>query len=363
MLSNRAYNFNAGPAALPLEVLQQAQEQFVEFNGAGMSIMEMSHRSAAYEQVHNEAQSLLRELFGIPDNYHVLFLQGGASMQFAMLPMNLLAPSRAAAYAISGNWANKAVKEARLIGETIVAASSEGDGYRRTPAITDIVIPDDAAYVHVTSNETIEGTQYQAFPDTGDVPLAADMSSDILSRPVNVSKFGVIYAGAQKNLGPSGVTLVVIRNDLAAASPKSLPSMLRYETHVKNNSLYNTPPSFAIYMVNLMLKWIRSNGGVGELAKVNQAKTALIYDTIDNSGGFYTGFALPESRSRMNVTFRIRNEELEKLFIKESEQQGFIGLKGHRDVGGLRASVYNAVPMASCQALAQFMIDFQRRNG
>ncbi|EXX89476.1 MFS transporter [Paenibacillus darwinianus] len=362
-MSNRAYNFNAGPAALPLEVLQQAQEQFVDFNGAGMSIMEMSHRSAAYEQVHNEAQALLRELFAIPDNYRVLFLQGGASTQFGMLPMNLLTAGRAAAYAISGNWANKAVKEAKLIGETIVAASSEGDGYRRTPALTDIIVPEHAAYVHITSNETIEGTQYQAFPDTGSVPLVADMSSDILSRPVDVSKFGVIYAGAQKNLGPSGVTLVIIREDLAAESPKSLPSMLRYDTHIKNNSLYNTPPSFAIYMVNLMLKWIRSSGGVDAIAQANQAKTALVYDTIDNSGGFYTGFALPVSRSRMNITFRIHNEELEKLFVKESEQQGFVGLKGHRDVGGLRASTYNAVPLESCQALAQFMADFQRRNG
>ncbi|CAM4355613.1 3-phosphoserine/phosphohydroxythreonine transaminase [Paenibacillus tarimensis] len=362
-MTNRAYNFNAGPAALPLEVLQQAQEQFVDYHGAGMSIMEMSHRSAAYEQVNNETQALLRELYGISDNYHVLFLQGGASTQFAMFPMNLLAPDRVGAYVMTGSWADKALKEGKLIGETAIAASSEADEYRRIPALSDIVIPERAAYVHITSNETIEGTQFQAYPDTKDVPLIADMSSDILSRPVDVSKFGMIYAGAQKNLGPSGITVVIIRKDLVEASPKTLPTMLRYDTHAKNNSLYNTPPSFSVFMVNLVLKWIQSKGGVEQVAELNRAKTSLIYNAIDQSGGFYKGFAHTESRSMMNVTFRIHSEELEKQFVKEAEQQGFVGLKGHRSVGGLRASTYNAVTHESCQALASFMAEFQKRNG
>jgi len=362
-VSNRAFNFNAGPAALPLEVLQQAQEQFVEYQGAGMSIMEMSHRGALYEGVNNETQALMRELFGIPDNYDVLFLQGGASTQFAMVPMNLLKPGTVGAYVMTGSWASKAAKEAKLFGETAVAASSQSDEYRRIPALSDIVIPEQAAYVHLTSNETIEGTQFQQFPDTGNVPLIGDMSSDIMSRPVDIGKFGLIYAGAQKNLGPSGVTVVIIRKDLAENSPAAVPTMLRYDTHAKDRSLYNTPPSFSVYMVNLVLKWIQSKGGVAAIEQFNRDKTQLIYDRIDNSGGFYRGFAQTESRSRMNITFRIHSEELEKLFIKESEQQGFVGLKGHRSVGGLRASTYNAVPLESCQALAAFMADFQKRHG
>lgn len=362
-MAQRAYNFNAGPAALPLEVLQQAQEQFVEFQGAGMSIMEMSHRSAEYEGVHNETQTLLRELFGIPDNYKVLFLQGGASTQFAMIPMNLLAPGKTGAYVMTGSWADKALKEAKLFGETAVAASSADDGFRYTPAVSDIVLPENAAYVHLTSNETIEGTQFKAFPDTGSVPLIADMSSDILSRRVDVSRFGLIYAGAQKNLGPSGVTVAIIRDDLGAESPKTVPTMLRYDTHVKNNSLYNTPPSISIFLMNLVLKWIKGQGGLEALERKNIEKTGLIYEAIDASGGFYKGFAREGSRSTMNVTFRMENEELEKRFVKASEQAGFVGLKGHRSVGGLRASVYNAVPYESCKALAEFMADFQRRNG
>ncbi|GFN31627.1 3-phosphoserine/phosphohydroxythreonine transaminase [Paenibacillus xylaniclasticus] len=362
-MTKRAYNFNAGPAALPLEVLQQAQEQFVDYHGAGMSIMEMSHRSALYEQVNNEAQSLLRELFGIPDNYHVLLLQGGASTQFASIPMNLLQPGKTGAYVMTGSWADKAYKEAKLFGETAIAASSESFKFNRIPDLSSIELPDNAAYLHITSNETIEGTQYQAYPDTAGVSLIADMSSDILSRPVDVSKFGLIYAGAQKNLGPSGVTIVIIRDDLAANSPKTIPTMLRYETHAKNSSLYNTPPSFSVYMVTLVLKWLKEKGGVAAMEQFNRDKTKLIYDAIDNSSGFYRGFADPASRSIMNITFRIHSEELEKLFVKESEAAGFVGLKGHRSVGGLRASTYNAVPLESCQALAQFMADFQKRHG
>jgi len=359
----RAFNFNAGPAAIPLEVLQQAQEQFVDYKGAGMSIMEMSHRSDLYEQVNNEAQSLVRELFGVPDNYQVLMLQGGASTQFAMLPMNFITPGRAGAYVDTGAWAGKAIKEAKLIGETVVAASTEADSYMRIPDLSEIVIPDNAAYLHITSNETIGGTQYAQYPSTGDVPLIADMSSDVFCRPVDVSKFGVIYAGAQKNLGPSGVTLVIMRDDLIAAGSKTIPTMFRYETHAKNKSLYNTPPSFSVYMVSLVLQWIKNKGGVAALEQFNRDKTGIIYDAIDQSGGFYVGCAQPQSRSIMNITFRIHDTELEKLFIKESEEKGFVGLKGHRDVGGLRASTYNAVPLESCQALVQFMGDFQKRHG
>ncbi|MCR2807950.1 3-phosphoserine/phosphohydroxythreonine transaminase [Paenibacillus soyae] len=359
----RAYNFNAGPAAIPLEVLQQAQEQFVDYHGAGMSIMEMSHRSALYEDVNNEAQSLMRELFGIPNNYKVMFLQGGASTQFAMLPMNLLREGQPAAYVHTGAWADKAIKEAKLIGETVIAASTADDKFMRVPSLSEIVVPANASYLHLTSNETIGGTQFQEFPDTGNIPLIADMSSDILSRPVDVSKFGVIYAGAQKNLGPSGVTVVIMREDLAQGSPKSIPAMFRYETHAKAKSLYNTPPSFSVYMVSLVLKWIKAKGGVAQMEQYNRDKTKLIYDAIDGSGGFYKGCADAKSRSVMNITFRLGSEELENQFVKESEQQGFVGLKGHRDVGGLRASTYNAVPLESCQALAQFMKDFQQRNG
>ncbi|NIK78547.1 phosphoserine aminotransferase [Paenibacillus castaneae] len=359
----RAFNFNAGPAAIPLEVLKQAQEQFVDYKGAGMSIMEMSHRSALYEQVNNESQALLRELFNIPSNYHVLFLQGGASTQFAMLPLNLLRPGSPGAYVMTGAWADKALKEAKLVGDTVVAASTEADKFMRMPTMAEIEVPENAAYLHLTSNETIGGTQFKEFPNTGNVPLIADMSSDILSRPIDVSQFGVIYAGAQKNLGPSGVTVVIIRDDLVKESPKTIPTMFRYDTHVKSSSLYNTPPSFSVYMVSLVLQWIKDRGGVAQLEQYNHDKTKLIYDAIDGSSGFYIGCAQPQSRSNMNITFRIHSEELEKKFIKESELEGFVGLKGHRDVGGLRASTYNAVPLESCQALTQFMIDFQKRNG
>ncbi|GGD74599.1 3-phosphoserine/phosphohydroxythreonine transaminase [Paenibacillus nasutitermitis] len=362
-MTKRAYNFNAGPAALPLEVLQQGQEEFINFLDSGMSIMEMSHRSPIYEQVHNEVQSLLRELMGIPDSYKILLLQGGASTQFAMVPMNLLPAGKVGAYVMTGSWSEKAIKEAQLFGETAVAASSEADKFNRIPDLSAIKLPDNAAYLHVTSNETIEGTQYQTFPDTGDVTLIGDMSSDIMSRPVDVSRFGMIYAGAQKNLGPSGVTIVIAREDMVLASPKNIPTMMRYETHAKNNSLYNTPPSFSVYLAGLMLKWVKAKGGVADIEKINRDKTRLIYDTIDQSGGFYRGFADQGSRSLMNITFRIHTEELEKQFVKESEAHGFVGLKGHRSVGGLRASTYNAVPMESCKALADFMADFQKRNG
>lgn len=363
MGQHRAYNFNAGPAALPLAVLERAQAEFVDFQEQGMSIMEMSHRGAVYEQVHNEAKQLLKELLGIPSGYDVLFLQGGASTQFAMVPMNLLSEGKVGAYVHTGSWAEKAIKEAELIGATRVIASIEADRFMRVPAPEEVVVPEDAAYVHITSNETIGGTQYSAYPDSGSVPLIADMSSDILCRPVDVSKFGMIYAGAQKNLGPSGVTVVIAKEDLIASSPKTIPSMLRYSTHYKNNSLYNTPPSFSIYMVNLVLQWLKERGGLEQVERDNLAKAELLYSTIDDSGDFYRGCAERGSRSLMNVTFRLADEELEKAFIKQAGEAGFVGLKGHRSVGGLRASIYNAVPYESCEALAQFMKHFQQRNG
>ncbi|WP_372661409.1 3-phosphoserine/phosphohydroxythreonine transaminase [Cohnella sp.] len=361
-MANRAYNFNAGPAALPLEVLEKAQKQFVEFENSGMSLMEMSHRGAIYEKVHYEAEALLRELLGIPTGYKVLFIQGGASTQFAMIPMNLLRSGKTAAFVATGSWATKAIQEAKLFGEVSIAASSEADKYNRIPSIGELKYDSDAAYLHLTSNETIEGTQWSEFPDTGAVALIGDMSSDILCRPIDVSKFGLIYAGAQKNLGPSGVTIVIIREDLIAEPTAPVPTMLRYTTHAKADSLYNTPPTFAIYMMNEVLKWVKENGGAAGMEARNREKAKLIYDTIDGSNGFYRGFAQAESRSLMNVTFRLGNEELEKKFAKESEEQGFVGLKGHRSVGGLRASIYNAVPLESVRALVSFMKDFQSHN-
>ncbi|TVX96505.1 3-phosphoserine/phosphohydroxythreonine transaminase [Cohnella terricola] len=362
-MANRAYNFNAGPAALPLEVLQKAQQEFVEFDNSGMSLMEMSHRGAIYEKVHYEAEKLLKELLGVPDGYKVLFVQGGASTQFAMIPMNLLRPGTKAAYVATGSWATKAIQEAKLFGETVVAASSEANAYKHIPAIGELNVPADAAYVHLTSNETIEGTQWSEYPDTGSIPLIGDLSSDILCRPINVSQFGMIYAGAQKNLGPSGVTIVIIREDLIAKPSLTVPTMLRYDTHAKADSLYNTPPTFAIYMAGEVLKWVKANGGAAGMEARNREKADLLYGTIDDSQGYYRGFAERGSRSLMNVTFRLATEELEKLFVKESEAQGFVGLKGHRSVGGLRASIYNAVPVESVRALEDFMRDFQQRNG
>lgn len=361
-MSKRAFNFNAGPAALPLEVLERAQAEFVDYRNTGMSIMEMSHRGAVYEAVHNEAQERLLSLLGNPSGYKVLFIQGGASTQFAMIPMNFLGQGQTANYVMTGSWADKALKEAKLIGETHVAASSEESKYMSLPKLADIQLSDNAAYLHLTSNETIEGTQFKDFPDTGAVPLICDMSSDILSRPFDLRRFGMVYAGAQKNLGPSGVAVVIVREDLITDSPKHLPTMLRYNTYLKNNSLYNTPPSFGIYMINEVLKWIEEKGGLAGVQDMNRKKAALIYDAIDNSGGFYRGCVNPDSRSDMNITFRLETEELEKEFVKASEKEGFVGLKGHRSVGGLRASVYNAVPYESCKALVDFMEHFKNNR-
>lgn len=360
-MSKRAYNFNAGPAALPLEVLERAQAEFVNYGNTGMSIMEMSHRGPVYEAVHNEAQERLLSLLGNPSGYKVLFIQGGASTQFAMIPMNFLGQGQIANYVMSGSWADKAVKEAKLIGETHEAASSKDSKYMSLPDLKNMKLSDDAAYLHLTSNETIEGTQFKEFPDTGSVPLICDMSSDILSRPFDLNQFAMVYAGAQKNLGPSGVAVVIVREDMITDS-KHLPTMLRYQTYLANNSLYNTPPSFGIYMINEVLKWIEEKGGLQGVQAMNRKKAGLIYDAIDHSDGFYRGCVNAEARSDMNITFRLATEELEKQFVKESEQAGFVGLKGHRSVGGLRASVYNAVPYESAQALVEFMQQFKSKH-
>ncbi|WP_217581500.1 3-phosphoserine/phosphohydroxythreonine transaminase [Lysinibacillus sp. GbtcB16] len=361
-MTQRAYNFNAGPSALPQEVLEKAQQQLVDFRDSGMSIMEMSHRSTIFDEVHNEAIALLKKLYAIPENYEVLFLQGGASLQFTMVPMNFLSTDQKASYVLSGSWSEKAFKEAKFFGTPVEAASTKENQYRHIPALADIQFNEDDAYVHITSNNTIYGTQWKDYPNTGNVPLVADMSSDILSKPIDIQKFGLIYAGAQKNLGPSGVTVVIIRKDLLEKANKNIPTMLKYTTHADSNSLYNTPPTFGIYMLGEVLKWVESNGGVAAVEKHNELKAKVIYDAIDNSNGFYKGHATPESRSLMNITFRVTDEELEKLFLAEAKAAGFVGLNGHRSVGGCRASTYNAVPLEACEALRDFMVDFQQKH-
>ncbi|MBD8033919.1 3-phosphoserine/phosphohydroxythreonine transaminase [Solibacillus merdavium] len=360
--TKRAYNFNAGPSALPLEVLQKAQAELIDFKGTGMSVMELSHRSAAFEEVHNEAIARLRKLYEIPENYEVLFLQGGASLQFSMIPMNFLKEGQKASYIQTGAWSEKAFKEAALFGTPVLAASSKENNYKNIPALSDIQIDKDSAYVHLTSNNTIFGTQWKTFPNTGDIPLIADMSSDILSKKVDVSNFAMIYAGAQKNLGPSGVTVVIIRKDLLESANSNIPTMLKYTTHSKNNSLYNTPPTFGIYMLGEVLKWMEEQGGLEVIEQRNEEKAKYIYDAIDNSNGFYFGHATKESRSLMNITFRVADEELEKKFLAEAKEAGFVGLNGHRSVGGCRASAYNAVPVETCLALSEFMVKFQEDN-
>ena len=363
MLTKSVYNFNPGPAALPREVLEQARDELLDFAGTGMSVMEISHRSVEYERLNDESRERIRRLLGVPAGYEVLYLQGGASLQFAMVPLNLLVPGKVADYVSTGSWSNKAIKEARTVGEVRIAASTEQDGYRRVPDVGEIRPGPDAAYVHLTSNETIGGVQFHDFPDTGSVPLVADMSSDFMSRPVDVSKFALIYAGAQKNVGPAGVTIVIVREDIARESPKHLPAMLRYDTFLKSRSLYNTPPVFAVYMVNLVLQWIERQGGLEAVEKLNRRKADMLYGAIDRSGGFYRGLAERESRSTVNITFAVHDPALEKQFLKEAEQQGFVGLPGHREVGHVRVSAYNAVSEESCKALVEFMEYFRRRYG
>ncbi|MEO2076362.1 MAG: 3-phosphoserine/phosphohydroxythreonine transaminase [Bacillus sp. (in: firmicutes)] len=359
---HRTYNFNAGPSALPFSVLEKAQAELIDFRGTGMSVMELSHRSHTYEEVHNQAINSLKELLSIPDSYEVLFLQGGASLQFSMIPMNFLKPGNKASYIMTGSWSEKAFSEAKLFGDVYQAASTKEGNYRSIPKVEDLQYHNEDSYLHLTSNNTIYGTQWKNFPDSGNVPLIADMSSDILSKPIDVNKFALIYAGAQKNLGPSGVTVVIIRKDLLEQANTSIPTILKYSTHAKNNSLYNTPPTFGIYMLGEVLNWVRQLGGLTAISNQNEQKAKFIYDVIDTSNGFYVGHAVPESRSLMNITFNLETEELEKKFLERAKSEGFVGISGHRSIGGCRVSAYNAVPIEACKAFSEFMIDFQTKN-
>jgi len=362
MKENRIYNFNAGPAALPLSVLEEVRESFLNFAGSGMSITEISHRSKLFDEVINDAVLRTKRLLKLDDGYKILFLQGGASLQFSMIPMNLLPEGKTADYVDTGTWSSKAIKEAQILGKTVkVVASSKDKNYSYIPA--NVKFSNDAVYIHITSNNTIKGTQWAGFPDTGGIPLIADMSSDIMSRSFDPKPFGLIYAGAQKNIGPAGVCMVIIREDLLKTVPDNLPSMLKYTTFSSSNSLYNTPPCFSIYVIQLVLKWLEETvGGLDKIEEINKGKAGLLYDTID-SGGFYKGTAEKESRSLMNVTFRLPGEELEGKFIQEAAKNGFGGLKGHRSVGGCRASIYNATTLDAIKALTGFMKEFEKKNG
>jgi phosphoserine aminotransferase len=361
-MTERIYNFSAGPAVLPLPVLEEAQRDMLSLPGVGMSVMEISHRSKTFDEIIGGAEQGLRELMGIPENYKVLFLQGGASLQFSMIPMNLLPEGGVADYIITGSWGKKALKEAKRAGQINVAANTEDSRYSRTPEQHELNLSANAAYVHLTSNETIEGVEWKDLPQVGDVPLISDASSNILSRVEPIERYAMIYAGAQKNMGPSGLTVVIIREDLLARAPDGLHTMLDYRTHVENDSLYNTPNTWGIYILNLVCKWLKGKGGISGMQRENEAKAKLLYDAID-AGDFYRGHAAPESRSLMNVTFRLPSEELEKQFVKEATAAQLDGLKGHRSVGGLRASIYNAFPREGVEALVEFMKEFERKNG
>ena len=360
--TTRIFNFSAGPAVLPVEVLEQAQRDLVSLPGVGMSILEISHRSKTFDDIIQGCEADMRRLANIPADYKVLFLQGGASLQFSMVPMNLLPPGGSADYIVTGVWGQKAVKEAKKVGTVKIAGSTESENFTRLPKQEELTLDPNAAYVHMTSNNTIFGTEFHWLPDTGKVPLVSDMSSDIFSRPIDVAKHALIYAGAQKNLAPAGVTLAIIREDVLKRSPASLHTMLSYAVHAENQSLYNTPPVFAIYVMRLVMTWLLKNGGLDAAGVSNQRKAGKLYDEIDRTG-FYRGTAHKECRSLMNVTFRLATEDLEKLFVKESSAAGLDGLKGHRSVGGIRASIYNAFPEEGVDALVAFMREFEQRNG
>jgi len=361
-MTERIHNFSAGPAVLPVSVLEEAQRDMLSLPGVGISVMEMSHRSKTFDEIINRAQSDLRRLLGIPENYHVLFLQGGASLQFSMLPMNFLPPDGSADYIITGSWGKKALKEAKRAGVANIAATMADGGFTRVPSNDELKLDQKAAYVHITTNETIEGVEWKREPEVGEVPLVADASSDILSHPIPVDKYAFIYAGAQKNMGPSGVTLVIMRDDLLKRIPDGLHTMLDYRTHVENKSLYNTPNTWGVYIIGLVSKWLLEKGGLEAMHRENEAKAQLIYDAIDATE-FYRGHADADSRSIMNVTFRLPAEELEKKFAAEATAAGLDGLKGHRSVGGIRASIYNALPLAAVEALVGFMKEFEKKNG
>jgi phosphoserine aminotransferase len=361
MQANRIHNFNPGPAALPLSVLEEVQENLLDFQGSGMSITEISHRSRQFDDVVNDAVARTKRLLGLDDNFEVLFIQGGASLQFCMIPMNFLPEGKSADYVDTGTWSTKAIKEAEIQGKSIrVVASSEDKNYSYIPQ--NISFSEDAAFVHLTSNNTIKGTQWAEFPDTRGVPIICDMSSDIMSRPVDVNRFGMMYAGAQKNVGPAGACLVIIRKDLLDWIPDTVPTMLKYSTFSAKNSMYNTPPCFAVYTVQLVLKWLEDTvGGLEKMAAINQEKAQLLYGFMDDSD-FYRATATADSRSLMNVTFRMPSEDLEKQFVEQALANGLGGLKGHRSVGGCRASIYNAVPLQAVEALVDFMKMFSRKT-
>lgn len=359
---NRAHNFNAGPAALPLPVLEKAQSELLDFMGSGMSVIEMSHRGKEFDEVNNLANKAIRNLMGISDDYEVLFLQGGASLQFCMIPMNLRRPGKSADYIHTGSWAGKAIKEAKLLGDTKVIWDNKSENYSRTPKQNEYTISPDAEYLHICSNETIGGIRFNEFPETGSVPLIADMSSEIMSRVIDVNKFGMIYAGAQKNIGPSGLALAIIRKDLIERAPENLSIFLKYSTHAENDSMYNTPNTWGIYMIKLVCDYLTELGGIPAIEKINIKKANLIYDLLDSSD-FWTTVTDKGSRSIMNIVWRLANEDLEKKFISEAKAANMIGLKGHRSVGGIRASIYNSVPMTSVEALADFMKEFEKNNG
>jgi phosphoserine aminotransferase len=358
----RVFNFNAGPAIMPLPVLEQASKELIEFNNSGMSLMEVSHRTPLYETVHNETIKLIRSAYNVPENFDILLLQGGASSQFFMVPMNLVHGDEICDYIVTGTWSEKALKEAKIQGKkTNVAVNTKDSNFNNIPAEYKFI--SGSKYVYLASNETIQGVQFKRFPETGGIPLIIDASSDIFSYPVDWKNIGILFAGAQKNVGPAGVTIVIIRKDLYEREKDNIPTMLRYSTHGKENSLYNTPPSFSVYMAGLTLKWLNKNGGVAGIKAINEKKANLIYDVVDSSGGFYKGHTVKDSRSMMNVTFTMKNEEIEKKFIKEAEANDMVGLKGHRSVGGLRASIYNAMPVEGCKALSGLMKDFMKKNG
>ena len=360
--SKRVFNFNPGPAVLPLEVLETARAELLDFKGTGMSVMEISHRSKEFEAVIQTAEADLRELLSIPANYKIMFLQGGASLQFAMLPMNLRAAGASADYIVTGTWSKTAIKEAKKLGTARAAANTEQEGFKCLPASLDL--DPNAAYLHFTSNETIHGVEFfsEPTPPAG-VPLVCDTSSDFISRPIDISKYALLYAGAQKNAGPAGVTVVIAREDMLERTPENLPVMLDYKALAASGSLHNTPPAFAIYIVGLVFQWAKKIGGLAEIEKVNRQKAGLIYNAIDQSGGFYRGHTAPEARSLMNIPFRLPSEELEDTFAKEAKKNDLIGLKGHRSVGGMRASIYNAMTVQGGEALVQFMKEFQKNHG
>lgn len=361
-MTNRIYNFSAGPAILPEDVLKEAQEDMLSYKGSGMSVMEMSHRGKIYDSIFKGAEADLRKLLDINDNYAVLFLQGGATLQFSMVPLNLMPPKNKADYIITGSWAKKALKEAKRVGNVNVAGSTEEEKFVRLPKQEELKLDPDASYVHFTSNNTIFGTQYRTEPEVGNVPLVCDTSSDMLHKKIDVNKYGLIYAGAQKNMGPAGVALVIIRKDLLERSSDSLHTYLNYKVHIDGESLYNTPATYSVYIMGLVYKWLLNLGGLDNMYEMNKEKAGILYDYIDNSDGYYKGTVVKEDRSLMNVAFRLPSEELEKKFIAETTEKGFSGLKGHRSVGGIRASIYNAFPKKGVEALVEFMKDFKKNN-